>query len=619
MGERGVDPLLFLSPVTVTTAPFLIHARTGGPPHLTHAPLTLSCMTTDKSSADTPPPAGVAALAPTPTSSHAQKAAGNAALASGDARAALAHYDAALAGLDADEGGPSSNPPLAAILQANRCAAALAAGDARTALAAARSATALAPAWPKAWVRLVRAAGACGKTASAAAAAREGAAVAARARAAGAAAPGEAAEAASALRSLMDATAVAAAAAGDYAGFDGRVLEVRPAAAGEEWLGLPAPAVAGEEGEGGLAALPSTAAATAAAAASTPRPPASSSFRSLHAAVAAAADGDTILLLPGTHNTLSSSVVVDKRVLISGGGLGGGGPPARAATLDARANAPALRLRGPCVLHGLVVEGTGFRETVRLEPEGHGVAEGGRAWAAGGPRAAPLLVECTITSAGDECVSVLAPPRPPSPSTATARWSPTFLRCTFGPAKRSGVSVRGGVHVTLGGCVVERAGGAGVVVARGAAASLGYACTVRQCGGEGVVVMGKGSRLTLTHSTIAECGGPCVDVSCGAGADVRASALVGGEGGGGLWAWGDGSVATAGASTVISAAATYAALCDGGAGVDLREGCVVDGGVCGRVEAGTGARAPGPPPQRWVGPPPATGCFVWTADPLLLA
>ena len=268
---------------------------------------------------------------------------------------------------------------------------------------------------------------------------------------------------------------------------------MRPAGAGEEWLGLPAPPVEGEEEEeknveGMLALLQSTAAPPP-----HPPPPSSSSFRSLHAAVAAALDGDIIRLLPGTHNALSTSVVVAKRVLITGGGggpaLGGGTltpPPLRAATLDGRANAPALRLRGACVLHGLAVEGTGFRETVRLEPAGHGVAEGGRGWAAP-PGGAPILIDCTISSAGDEAVAALGPPLPRSPRAGdAARWAPTLLRCTIGPAKRGGLSARGGVRVRLEGCAVKGSGGVGVLAQGGAAVEVaGPGAAIRRCGGGG--------------------------------------------------------------------------------------------------------------------------------------
>jgi hypothetical protein len=69
---------------------------------------------------------------------------------------------------------PPSPPPLAAVLHSNRAAAAGAAGDAAADLATARAVTALAPAWPNAWLRQVGTAAREGGAAGAASAGRAG-------------------------------------------------------------------------------------------------------------------------------------------------------------------------------------------------------------------------------------------------------------------------------------------------------------------------------------------------------------------------------------------------------------------------------------------------------------
>ena len=100
----------------------------------------------------------------------------------------------------------------------------------------ARAATRLAPSWLRPWLRLVRALDRGGDVAGAAAAGR-----------AGTAATRATPTARAALRDAVDAAAAAGAARGNYGGFDGDVLVVRPAAAGEEWLGGAAPQEEGEE------------------------------------------------------------------------------------------------------------------------------------------------------------------------------------------------------------------------------------------------------------------------------------------------------------------------------------------------------------------------------------
>jgi hypothetical protein len=601
--------------------------------------------------------AGPAPPPPPPATPLALKAAGNAALASGDPAAALAHYDAALAALYASQGdtpsSPSSSPPLAAVLLANKSAAALAGGDAAAAHTAARSATAAAPAWSKAWLRLVRACAAAGDVAGAAAAARAGLAAAAdaarAARARGAAAnAATAAEASAALRSAMDAAAIAAAARGDYGGFDGAVLEVRPAAEGEEWLGLPAPAVAGEEEEedgGGGGGGPARPALLPPPPGPAPEPAtkttlAPRSFRSIHAALAAAADGDTILLLPGTHNGLGASVEVTKRVLICGGGLAVGGRapphPTRSATLDARGNVPALRLGRACVVAGLVIEASGFREGVRVEPAGGRVADGGDSGRALPPTPAPLLADCVIRASGDDGVAVLAPPpgrarRPDAAAPADRPWVPTFLRCTVGPARRAGVRVRGagaGAGVRLVGCTVTDCKGPGLVVQGGGCACLSGGTRVEACGAEGVVVTGAGALLDAQDTAVARCAGPALDVSAGGAAHIGAGVLLDSPDGGGLWAWGAGTTVevAGGPSTRVSSVSTFALLVDGGAAVAFGPGgAAIAGGVGGdglashvtATHPAAVVHTPPPPDRAYVGPPPPAGCFVHTPDPLL--
>ena len=84
------------------------------------------------------------------------------------------------------------------------------------------------------------------------------------------------------------------------------------------------------------------------------------------------------------HNTCASedltlhgreAVVVTKRLLIRGaGGMGD-------ARLDQRANSPALRLERACMVEGLDIDMTGFKEAVHV---------------AGGAAVAPLIQRCIL-------------------------------------------------------------------------------------------------------------------------------------------------------------------------------------------------------------------------------
>eukprot|EP00884_Botryococcus_braunii_P001166 jgi/Botrbrau1/1104/Bobra.0162s0005.1 len=106
------------------------------------------------------------------------------------------------------------------------------------------------------------------------------------------------------------------------------------------------------------------------------------SFRSVRDAVAAAQDGDRVFLQPGIHNGLGETITVTKRILIIGGGT-----PADT-KLDHRANSPAFRIERACVIKGIDIDMTGFREAVLVK---------------GGPGVRPLLDRLPYPVFGRRC------------------------------------------------------------------------------------------------------------------------------------------------------------------------------------------------------------------------
>lgn len=93
------------------------------------------------------------------------------------------------------------------------------------------------------------------------------------------------------------------------------------------------------------------------------------------------------------------------------------------------------------VIHNLVLDQTGFKETVLVGAKGP-TDPWRRAGAAALPSQGPLLLGCSIKSSGDDGVNL----------SGTAR--ATLQHCTIS-AKKSGVRVFGAARATLVGCTLE--------------------------------------------------------------------------------------------------------------------------------------------------------------------
>ncbi|KAA6428841.1 MAG: hypothetical protein FRX49_01716 [Trebouxia sp. A1-2] len=197
---------------------------------------------------------------------------------------------------------------------------------------------------------------------------------------------------------LMDQIAMAGALKADYAGFDGRILQVR--SAGEDaWLGKPAPEDPTLDGPSTHSASPlqienshpdckntqlfSKTAASQALTTGSQR----TSYRSIKEAVEAAHDGDHIILQPGIHNGMGETINIAKRILIRGcGSLG-------ETTIDQRANCPTFRITRSAVIMNLMIDMTGFREAV-LVTGTHKV----------GPVIRNCTIRCQLKKNREECI-----------------------------------------------------------------------------------------------------------------------------------------------------------------------------------------------------------------------
>jgi hypothetical protein len=530
----------------------------------------------------------------------------------GDHAGALALYSEAAALLETDDGGGiDAQPELLAVLHGNASAALLRLGRPAEAAAAALRAAAAAPAAPKPLFRLAEAQAAARRWGAAAAAARRGEALCR-----------PSAEGRTEFSPLLDAIAVAAAAAGSPAGYDGRRLEVRPAGA-EAWLGRPAPhvpaldgpldddsALPGDDldGDGGsgaeeprtlpapggdasgaavgggalaaptkklplAAALPPpapagdalatwSAARVAAAAARRVR----TSFRCLREALAAARDGDRILLRAGVHNGLGESVEVSRRVLIEGEGGGGGGGK-HAAVIDQRANAPTFRVTAAgATLCGFELDQVGFREALLVTSPGAGAGSRSKGPASRFPGNAglelargALLMDLTVKCSGDDGVHV------------SGHAAPRFVRCALG-GKRAGLRAAGAAAPRLDACALEGCGEQGVAAQELAAVTLAD-CVIKDCGAEGVMAM-SGASARLERCVITGCKGPGADASGAARLAVAGGSIAGCVGGVFLW----GGAAAELRSAALGGGRANALLLDGAAAVDARR-CRVQGAV----------------------------------------
>jgi hypothetical protein len=530
----------------------------------------------------------------------------------GDHAGALALYSEAAALLESDGGGGTdAHPALLAALHGNASAALLRLGRPAEAAAAALRAAAAAPAAPKPIFRLAEAQAAARRWGAAVAAARRGEALCR-----------PSAEGRTEFSPLLDAIAVAAAAAGSPAGYDGRRLEVRPAGA-EAWLGRPAPHVPaldgpldddsalpgddldgdgsngsaeeppalpapGGEGDAG-AVVGSGAAPKKLPLVAKPPPPAPAgdalatwsaardvaatarrartSFRCLREALAAARDGDRILLRAGVHNGLGESVEVSHRVLIEGEGGGGG---KHAAVIDQRANAPTFRVTAAgATLRGFELDQTGFREALlvtSLDGAGAGAGSSGKGPASSFPGNAglelargALLMDLTVKCSGDDGVHV------------SGHAAPRFVRCALG-GKRAGLRAAGAAAPRLDRCALEGCGEQGVAAQERAAVTLAD-CVIKDCGAEGVMAMSDAS-ARLERCVIAGCKGPGADASGAARLAVAGGSIAGCVGGAFIW---DGAAAEL-RGAALGGGPAHALLLDGAAAVDARR-CRIQGTV----------------------------------------
>jgi len=246
-------------------------------------------------------------------------------------------------------------------------------------------------------------------------------------------------------------------------------------------------------------------------------------FATVAAALGAAADGDVLLLRPGTHHVTRSrdgeGLSIDKRVMITGSSSAGNPSAARAARarLYHCGNAPALRLRRPCVLRALAVETDGFREAVLLEAgsEVMGRERLRQHARLGAPLA--LLWGCSVRSGGDDAAHVVAVGNGAAGGAGAG-----------GGAGGVGAGAGGGDgdqppcrcdDALLVGCELSAPseGKSALVVVQGARVRAARGCSLGPCGGSGAAVLGPRSALWLEGpgTAVAECAGDGVAVSAG--------------------------------------------------------------------------------------------------------
>ena len=506
------------------------------------------------------------------------KGEGRAAVAAGDFAGAGEAYTRALELLGAGPGG--GDPGARAVAYSNRAHCWLARGNFELAAVDASSAAELQPEWPKPLYRLAQARLGLGEYPAAVAAARRGEALLAAAG-----------DCSREFAPLLDKIAVVAALNGSLAGFDGRLLEVR--SAGEEaWLGRPAPEnPLYDEPQGRLAAtVEDWAAASAGHQASAAAALVAErgrrerlSFRSVAEALEAARDGDRVLLLRGTHNTGGRSARVDKRVLICGEGT------LEETKVDARSNAPVLRITRSAVVQNVHIDMVGFRESVLIE---------------GGPAVTPVLDGCVVACSGDDAVNV------------AGQAAPFLRRCEL-EARKRGLKFMDSARGEVFDCCVRKAGGPGVQVFDGASPTL-RRCRIAEGAAEGVVVM-DGGRAALIGCTVEGNKGPGVDVSGGGAVSLEGCRVRGNVGGVFLWDQGCGELV----DCHLAGGPSFPVLADEEARV-AAGGCEIEGNVhvaesAWEGLAGAGAAAP----NAFVDAPGAcelpreTGPFKFEADQFL--
>ncbi|BDA45677.1 probable UPF0225 protein Spro_2712 at N-terminal half [Coccomyxa sp. Obi] len=263
------------------------------------------------------------------------------------------------------------------------------------------------------------------------------------------------------------------------------------------------------------------------------------SFRSLHAAVAAARDGDQILLKRGIHNGLGETVHVSKRVLIRGEGTLG------ETRIDHRANCPALRIGRVCVVQGLDIDMTGFREAVKIE----------------GPASVrPAIQNCIIRCSGDDAVNVCG------------KAAPIFESCTL-QARKCGVRAYERAGVSLTDCKIEACGEQAIKAFESAEVSLSRQAPLLKsmladCEEDGIVALDQSS-IRLEACTISGCKGPAVDLTNQARLHARKCTFR--DCMGALWVWDDASADVA--DCRLLADKTYVVLADGNAAANLQASC----------------------------------------------
>ncbi|DBB01102.1 hypothetical protein WJX77_003106 [Trebouxia sp. C0004] len=287
---------------------------------------------------------------------------------------------------------------------------------------------------------------------------------------------------------LMDRIAMAAAMKADYAGFDGRVLQVR--SAGEDaWLGKPAPEDLTLDGPSSHSAsllqirgghtdckdthLVSRGAASQALTTGSQR----TSYRSIKEAMEAACDGDQIILQPGIHNGMGETINITKRILIRGSG------PLGETKVDQRANCPTIRITRSAVIMNLEIDMTGFREAVLIT---------------GTDKVCPVIQNCTISCSGDDCVNV------------SGRAQPNFSKCSMN-GRKCGLRAFGHSISKLRQCVISECGQQACKASDAAAVNM-IECQLKKNLEECIVGMSSSS-ITLNNCCLQSSEGPAIDMT----------------------------------------------------------------------------------------------------------
>ena len=261
------------------------------------------------------------------------------------------------------------------------------------------------------------------------------------------------------------------------------------------------------------------------------------SFRSIKEAVSAAQDGDIIILRKGIHNGMGESITVKKRILICGEGTLG------ETVIDQRANCPTFRIkRGGVVISNIVLDQTGFRESLLIEGSSH-----------------VLIEKSEIKCSGDNAVDVGEGAKV------------CFSNCTI-TSKKAGIRSYGCSRLQVENCLIENCGEQGLRAQEKAKISVS-GCVIQNCEAEGVVAM-DAAFIQINGCKIMRNKGPGIDMSGKGTAVVKSSVLE--ENVGGVWCWD-----TAGVSLsycVLGGGQTHVILADGAATVKA-DHCAFTGSV----------------------------------------